>query len=162
MLLIVMQVSYIPASLSTKEIRDSTTLTYIRPDNSTYGVKQFSPDYLKVNHQISLRLVRTDTRTQQVDQVPAFLALPSQLGGIVSFVAAAYLFWMHPIRPDLECRFAMPGWDTLCSLAAVAKCICTCGCSIIRRKGHNAAVYIPYSTPYTGPVPGTVQLASNP
>lgn len=156
MLVILMQVSYIPASLSTKDIGDSATLTYIRSDNSTFNVKQFSPSYLKVEHQISLRLVRTDARTQQVDQVPAFLALPSQLGGIVSFIAAAYLFWMHPIRPDLECRFAMPGWDILCSLASAAKSICTCGCNV-KHKGRSATVYKPYSGPNTG----TVQLASS-
>ena len=69
--MLLMQVNYIPISLSTKEIKAYNTLTYTYTDNHTEDFKLFSPGYLNVNHQVSLRLVRTDTRTQQVDQVPA-------------------------------------------------------------------------------------------
>lgn len=125
--MLLMQVNYIPISLSTKEIKAYNTLTYTYTDNHTEDFKLFSPGYLNVNHQVSLRLVRTDTRTQQVDQVPAFLALPAQLGGIVSFITAAYLFWMRPRCPDLECEFAIPWWDSLCSIADALTAIFTCG-----------------------------------
>lgn len=93
-------------------------------------MKQFSPEYLKVSHQVSLRLVCTDTRTQQVDQVPAFLAVPTQIGGIVSFITVTYLLWMRPCRPDVEFEVTVPGWDSLYSvftaLAATFTRVCHC------------------------------------
>jgi hypothetical protein len=114
--------------MSTRDIRDKET------QYSTDGVQTptYSVGYLNAQNRVSLRLLRTDERTFHSNQLPAFLALPSQIGGIFTFIALAYSIWFVQTSPDVETKFSPPGWG------ALIKCATWCGSLAGMSKLHGA------------------------